>query len=423
MSIADQLKQGDIAALVGELRSRDPLPMPEVIRLMDQWGSKMERDRTLMSVPGAPFLTMWLRRAHLETLVGRELGQHSLNDDWQIEGKVRFRHLPVGVVAHWPATNVEVQPLLSAFCGVLSKNASVVRVSPSLRAIVEPLVNSLYQDETLRPLADRIAFISFRSDDLALNQEMARSCDGAMIWGGEDAIKSVRALDFPPWARINCYGPRVSAALVHGSAYGNPTVNQTNLEKLCNRIAREVWQFEQNACSSPQVLFVEKTDSISQDRLRQGIVAALERENRYHPRQELTPFAASKIVQARANWTLQHANNRATFPATPDWTLLESEDAYAFPTVEGYRVLHLSWVDSLDLCLSGFDGHIQTLGMAINDPEMERSLGELAVTRGVDRVVPIGKMHVFDSPWDGMPLLAGLTRIVRQSFCQNRGQS
>ena len=40
-------------------------------------------------------------------------------------------------------------------------------------------------------------------------------------------------------------------------------------------------------------------------------------------------------------------------------------------------------------------------------------LANAAVARGVDRVVRLGSMHVFDSPWDGMELVRPLTRRVR----------
>ena len=34
--------------------------------------------------------------------------------------------------------------------------------------------------------------------------------------------------------------------------------NPDEQESWCLRIARDVWQFDQQACSSPQVLFLEK---------------------------------------------------------------------------------------------------------------------------------------------------------------------
>jgi hypothetical protein len=416
MSILDIDSPRMISDVIAALRQKqnDPLPFSQLVALMDQWRGLIEKDRQLMSIPGAPFLTMWLRRNHLEEMVRREIGPQALDEQWQIENKHRTCHLPVGVVAHWPATNVEVQPLLTAFCGLLSKNLSVVRVSPTLKAVLDPLVNSLYQHPQLAPLASRIKFISFASSEAELNNEMAKNSDGAMIWGGTEAIKQIRTLDFPSWARINCFGPRISAAAVHASAY----VDENRLDKLATRIARDVWQFEQMACSSPQVVFIEQSNEAAMASFRQAIIDAFEREAAAHPRPHLDPHFTSTIVQARANWIFADAKNKATFSPSPDWTLLESTNNYQMPAIVGHKVLHLSWVDSLNRCVELFDGHVQTLGLLSNDVEQEMRLAELAVTRGVDRVVPVGKMHVFDSPWDGMPLLSGLMRTVKHGFGQ-----
>jgi len=60
-----------------------------------------------------------------------------------------------------------------------------------------------------------------------------------------------------------------------------------------------------------------------------------------------------------------------------------------------------------------FDGSVQTLGVAIGNPEKEDALAQAAGRRGVDRIVKLGRMHVFGSPWDAMDLIRPMVRIVR----------
>ena len=47
------------------------------------------------------------------------------------------------------------------------------------------------------------------------------------------------------------------------------------------------------------------------------------------------------------------------------------------------------------------------------DPEREIMLASLAARRGVDRIVKLGRMHVFASPWDGLDLIRPMVRMVR----------
>ena len=56
---------------------------------------------------------------------------------------------------------------------------------------------------------------------------------------------------------------------------------------------------------------------------------------------------------------------------------------------------------------------VQTLGLAVKDAAHEAILAQAAATNGVDRIVKLGRMHVFGSPWDGMDLVRPMTRLVR----------
>ncbi len=50
---------------------------------------------------------------------------------------------------------------------------------------------------------------------------MAQVVDGAMIWGGEEAVLQIRGLPFPHWARVAVFGPRISVAAMDAGAWGN----------------------------------------------------------------------------------------------------------------------------------------------------------------------------------------------------------
>jgi len=76
-------------------------------------------------------------------------------------------------------------------------------------------------------------------------------------------------------------------------------------------------------------------------------------------------------------------------------------------------------VEDLLEVISKFDGAVQTLGLAIGDAGKEESLAQAAGRRGVDRIVKLGRMHVFGSPWDGVDLIRPMVRVVRHVPSQN----
>jgi len=379
----------------------------QVISVFESWARGLD-DRELDDVPGIPFLRMWLRRGTLEPIITRELGCNGLHSGWTEHGRARCKAFPVGVVGHWPAGNVEIQPILSMTCALLGGNAALVRVPHGLMDVMQQLMEKLEESDSDELLTPRIFMAGFDHNRHDLQEAMARTVDGAMIWGGEDAVLQIRALPFPHWARFAVFGPRISVAAMDAGAWANPDESPL----WCRRIARDVWQFDQQACSSPQVLFLEKGSGDSIADFLKVLQQAFESENEAHPRRTISATLTSAICHARASWLINDPAHGAIFPMGPDWTLLIGCGSNLPQPVQG-RTLTLLEVDNLQDAFSKFDGNVQTLGLGIADPEKERRLVSLAGKRGVDRIVKLGQMHVFVPPWDGLDLIRPMVRMVR----------
>ncbi len=379
----------------------------EVISVFDSWARKLDA-RELDELPGIPFLRMWLRRGTLEPIIARELGPDALEGGWTESGHAKLRAFPLGVVGHWPAGNVEIQPILSMTCALLGGNAALVRIPSGLVDLTRLLMEKLAQADPAGRLTRRIFMASFDHRRQDLQAAMAKSVDGAMIWGGEEAVLQIRALPFPHWARLAVFGPRISVAAMDAGAWGAPDQQKS----WCLRLARDVWQFDQQACSSPQVLFLEKTAGQSAAEFLSNLRHAFETENRAHPRRAIPAVLTSTICHARASWLLNDSAHRAVFPPGPDWTLLLGSGEELPQPVQGKTLTVLEVDDLLD-AISKWDGNVQTLGLGMADPEKEKKVTLMAGRKGVDRIVKLGRMHVFVPPWDGMDLIRPMVRIVR----------
>src|SRR5439155_9847071 len=148
--------------------------------------------------------------------------------------------------------NVEVQPILSLTCGLLGGNACLVRVPGALVELTRQIMEKLQEVDRIGRLTERIVMVTFDHSRTDLQEAMARAVDGAMIWGGAEAVSQVRALPFPYWSRVSVFGPRISVALTAADARGD----RLERPSWCRRIARDVRPFEQQACSSPHALFL-----------------------------------------------------------------------------------------------------------------------------------------------------------------------
>jgi hypothetical protein len=379
-----------------------------ILDMFETWSATLGSPDTA-DIPGVAFLRMWLRRGTLEPIITRELGQSALHSGWMEDGLARLKACPLGVIGHWPAGNIEIQPVLSMTCALLGGNACLVRIPTGLVDQTRRIMQKMVQSDTDRILTERVFVCAFDHARQDLQEAMARAVDGAMIWGGAEAVLNVRALPFPHWARLAVFGPRISVAAMDADTW----CNSQERKSWCQRLARDVWQFDQQACSSPQVLFLERKNGHSSTEFLQDLQEAFEAENRLHPRQTIQTGLTSAICQSRASWLWDRTENRALFPLGPDWTILLGRSS-AIPKPTQGKTLTVLEVDDLFEPISQFDGTVQTLGLGIRDIDKEDKLAVAAARRGVDRVVKLGRMHVFSAPWDGVDLIRPMVRMVRQ---------
>jgi hypothetical protein len=379
----------------------------EVLAIFDRWAKKLDAPE-LHDTPGIVFLRMWLRRGTLEPIIARELGPNGLHGGWNYIGLAESKAYPLGVVGHWPAANVTIQPILSMTCALLGGNAALVRIPRDLDDLTRILVEKLVESDPDEILTRRLMLLSFDHGRRDLHEAMAEVVDGAMIWGGKEAVLQVRSLPFPHWTRLAIFGPRLSVAAMDAKTWTNPQDRAT----WCRRLARDVWQFDQQACSSPQVLFLERDASHSIAEFARSLEIAFKAENHAHPRRSISASLTSAIANARASWLLEDASHSAVFPKSPDWTLLMGSGTDIPQPTQG-KTLALLEVEDLLSPIAKFDGNVQTLGLGVSDPEKESLIADLAGKHGVDRIVKIGHMHTFVPPWDGVDLIRPMVRMVR----------
>ena len=396
-----------------ELVQQKDIPPHKVLEIFEQWAVALD-DRELRDVPGAVFLRLWLRRGTLEPILLRELGPDYLNAGWQEDGHARLRAVPLGVIGHWPAGNIEIQPILSLTCALLGGNGCLVRVPSGLREITQQIMKKLQEVDRTGLLSNRVSLVNFDHSRTDMHEAMAQAVDGAMIWGSAEAVSQIRRLPFPYWARVMVFGPRLSVAAMDAEMWRD----EAERSSWCRRLARDVWQFEQRACSSPQTLFLEYQAGCDPDEFVKDLMQAFQEESRLHPRRQIDPALTSGICLARASWLLENTENCAMFPASPEWTILLGKGNEIPKPTQG-RTLSVLLTDDLCKVISKFDGAVQTLGLAVRSALKEEEIALAAGRQGVDRVVKLGRMHLFSSPWDGTDLIRPMVRLVRHVRSQD----
>jgi len=90
--------------------------------------------------------------------------------------------------------------------------------------------------------------------------------------------------------------------------------------------ARDVWQFDQQACSSPQVLFLENETGLPTAQFLSVLRRAFEAENRAHPRQTIASGLTFGHLPGPRGLVVEGHRPSGRLSMGPDWTLLSARD-------------------------------------------------------------------------------------------------
>lgn len=212
-------------------------------------GLGLDRHFTLAQAAAAASL---LRRDSLEFKLSLELGT-----GWAGPKTVMPPHsgltitkevLPLGVLFHIAAGNVDGLPAYSAVEGLLTGNVNILKLPQADGGVSVLLLHTLTQ--AAPELADYLYVFDTPSDDLPAMKKMAAMADGIVVWGGEGAVSAIRGLA-PAGCRLIEWGHKLSFAYI--------TPRGESPESLA-ALAEHIADTRQLLCSSCQVIFLDTED-------------------------------------------------------------------------------------------------------------------------------------------------------------------
>ncbi|MFJ3234028.1 acyl-CoA reductase [Streptomyces sp. NPDC086787] len=194
-----------------------------------------------------------LGREPLETKLMRELG----GIDPGRLARFDFRReifegwLPVGLLVHVAPGNAPAAGAMSAVEGLLAGNVNAVKTSGGSR-FTQLLLAELADLDPSGLIAARTIVLGFPSSRVDWLRRMCAQADAVAAWGGEEAIAGVAAL-VPPGCRLVDWGPKLSFAYLTEDAWSSP--------EALRGIADDICRLDQQACSSPQVVYLDTEET------------------------------------------------------------------------------------------------------------------------------------------------------------------
>ncbi|MDD4635762.1 MAG: acyl-CoA reductase, partial [Dehalococcoidales bacterium] len=214
------------------------------------------------------------------------------------------------------------------------------------------------------------------------------SFDRIVIWGSPNAVSSVRSRT--PFTKVSSFNPRYGVSLVGREAFEN------DIEAVAEHTARDVMIYNQKACTSSLVQYVEGTLEQAEHFARL-LAAALEQHNIKAP--GFTPPSATGQIKrmrrgkyAAGTWCI---NNYMGNYSSGTVVIPGEFDILDHPMC---RLAIIRPVSSLDNALKYMSQNVSTAGVYPEDRRLE--LRDRILARGVSNVLPLGECG---KAYPGMP--------------------
>ncbi|MFD8793580.1 acyl-CoA reductase [Streptomyces vinaceus] len=357
-------------------------------------------------------LAEFLGRACLTRKLRRELGGTAPQRLSRPDAKetVYEAWAPVGLVAHIAPGNAATVAPLSVIEGLLSGNVNVLKTSSADTFLAQHLLAELAAQDPTGALAERIIVLRFPSSRQEWLRLMCAPADAVAVWGGESAVEGVAA-HVPPGCRLVEWGHKISFAYVTQDAFTD--------EETLSALARDVCLFEQQACSSPQVVYLD-TDPGNTEALHAfagRLAAALAAQPAPTAAgRALDPAEYAELTTTEHLARLEEHLGLTRVLAAPDGTWRVMADSRPALTASP---LHRSvWVKPLprkDLIttLRPMRRYLQTAAVAGSRTDVAE-LSALVLAAGATRVTPVGAMTAgyAGEPHDGVYALQRYSRRV-----------
>lgn len=315
---------------------------------------------------------------------------------------------PRGLVFHVTPGNVDTQFLYSWLFSLLAGNTNVVRVSSRLPEAAKEACRALGEMAADLPRIRASSTIVSYEHDKAITDALSNACDVRVLWGGDASIATLRQSPLRADAKEVAFPDRFSFALLHAERY--LAMDEAARTAVARGLQNDIFIFDQMACSSPKLLAWLGTEA-NASAARADLWPRLEKLVESAGIRVQTMTALDKLHFAHGELADGKITSVERF--SNELFVARSNDIESLRSARWGGGLVIETVaPDLDAAMGLVHHSDQTLAHAGFTRDEVMSLARRARTRGLARIVPVGRALAFSRFWDGMDLLSELTRAM-----------
>jgi phenylacetate-CoA ligase len=331
-------------------------------------------------------------------------------ESYRYETQTGLSWQPLGLMLHVLAGNVFLGGPGSWLEGLISKNANILKMSSGEKIFMPLFLKSLQEVDADGVISKSVALIDFPSSADAIIQSLKSSVDGIVVWGGEQAVKAYRK-DLSLHTRLIAFGPKLSFSVITEKG-----ISEKSVSEIAERIALDVSIWDQNACTAPQMIYLQNKSLINP--LAEAIGKALAVKVKTLPAGPADLDTAVEIRKLRTVNEIAMARGQGYIAASEknlDYTVVVDSQMAITPSPLHRTIRIVPFTDFSDVIteMKSLKGFLQTVGVQADISEQMAIHHQLAKA-GATRIVDLGSMAggEIDDPHDGQYDLSQFVHFI-----------
>ena len=393
-----KLNKKDFPIAIGNLniKNKPNILFDEIVcDFLNQLSKNILNDKYAKKFSDVISFAFWCRKSNIQSI------KKKLNNNELRIGR--------GILFHIAPSNVPINFAFSFVFGLLSGNCNIVRVPSKTFIQVEIIlknIKKIFKLQKFKKIEESNLFIQYEKND-KITSYLSSICNIRLIWGGDKTISDIRKYHLLPSAFDITFADRYSFSVINSLNLIN--LDKNELSKLSEKFYNDTYFIDQNACSSPHLIYwvgnkVDEAKKIFWESV------FLKVKEKYDLNEKGTFDKFNKLQEDVLNLkNFKSSKTHKNYIYRINLNKIKDK-------IENLRgkwgYFYEYEAKSLDEIFKKVSPKFQTLSYFGFDKEYLIKLLKKKKLIGIDRIVPIGETLNIGLVWDGFDLSKILSRVI-----------
>ena len=369
----------------------------QVIRFLRELSSAILSDEMSRNHGDVIAFAFWIRSSNLDSM--------------QAKYTKELNRTGYGMCLHIAPSNVPLNFAYSLVCSLLAGNRNIVRIPSRKYPQIDFLLGKMRKIlaiEEFQAVAHAICIVRYEKND-SITRNLLSFSDLKIVWGGDNTVRQIRSIPTPAHCKEVVFPDRKSISIIDEKSLGE--LSEEDLSALAEKFYTDTYLFDQNACSSPRILFwISNVNNLGgRERFWKALSKIAESKYMLEPGNLVLRFTELAMIAVTAD-----VKKTAGGPGEllSRFEYLAKDKSLSSQLTNRFGTFFEHNLANLDELVLTTDYGIQTVTYFGIQPDKIVEAVLRNKVKGVDRVVPVGKALDFDLIWDGYDLPKTLSRVV-----------